>query len=48
MINLKLDYSKVKSFISDKEINDFQKNIDNNHKALLNKTGKGNEFLGWW
>ena len=47
MINLKLDYSKVKSFISDKEINDFQKNIDNNHKALLNKTGKGNEFLGW-
>ncbi len=47
MINLKLDHSKVKSFISDKEINDFQKNIDKSHKALLNKTGKGNEFLGW-
>jgi len=47
MINLKLDHSKVKSFISEKEINDFQKNIDKSHKALLNKTGKGNDFLGW-
>ncbi len=47
MINLKLDYSKVKAFVSDNEINVFQNDIDNSHKALLNKTGKGNDFLDW-
>ncbi len=47
MINLKLDYSKVKTFVSDDEINAFQSKIDSSYKALLMKTGKGNDFLGW-
>ena len=47
MIHLKLDDSKVKAFVTDQEINAFQNEIDKSHKALLNKTGRGNEFLGW-
>ena len=47
MIHLKLDYSKVQSFVSEKEINAFQSDISKSHQALLNKTGKGNDFLGW-
>jgi glucose-6-phosphate isomerase len=47
MIHIKLDYSKVKTFVSDIEINSFEDNLKQSQQALLNKTGKGNDFLGW-
>jgi len=47
MIHIKLDDSKTKPFVSENEIIAFQSEIDKSHKALLMKTGKGNEFLGW-
>ncbi|MFZ4399252.1 MAG: glucose-6-phosphate isomerase [Bacteroidales bacterium] len=47
MIHLKIDTSRVNSFVSENEINAFQDKIDLSYSALLNKTSKGNEFLGW-
>ncbi|MCX6231619.1 MAG: glucose-6-phosphate isomerase [Bacteroidetes bacterium] len=47
MIHLKLDYAKVKSFVTDHEINAFQQDLVKAHQDLINKSGKGNDFLGW-
>ena len=47
MINLKIDYSKTLNFISKKEIDSLQNEIDKCYFELINKTGKGNDFLGW-
>jgi len=47
MIKLKFDYSKVLPFIQKKQILDFQHEIDNHFKVIFNKTGRGNDFLGW-
>jgi len=47
MSNIQFDYSKALGFIDEKEILSLQENIDNNYKAIYNKTGRGNDFLGW-
>ncbi len=47
MINLKVNIDKVSDFISEKEINTFQNEIQTHFQSIINKTGKGNDFLGW-
>ncbi len=47
MININLDINRALDFVSMDEINAYQDTIDKNHQNLLNKTGKGDEFLGW-
>jgi len=47
MINLKFNYKNALGFVSEKELYAFQQDIDNNFQAVNNKTGKGNDFLGW-
>jgi glucose-6-phosphate isomerase len=47
MGNIKLDYSKTLSFIREDDIFAFQAEIEQHIKSLYNKTGKGNDFLGW-
>ncbi|MCX6235043.1 MAG: glucose-6-phosphate isomerase [Bacteroidetes bacterium] len=47
MVNLALDISKVFDFVSRDEIFSLQKEMTEHHKALLNRTGKGGDFLGW-
>ena len=47
MIDLKFDYSNALDVISQKDIFDFQEEINNHYNSLRNKTGAGNEFLGW-
>jgi glucose-6-phosphate isomerase len=47
MNKLRIDLSNIKNFISDQEIEAFQKEIDLHYSSLFDKTGKGNEFLGW-
>ncbi|HRS53964.1 MAG TPA: glucose-6-phosphate isomerase, partial [Bacteroidales bacterium] len=44
---INIDINNVLNFISKEEINSLQPHIDNNHKALLEKTNIGNDFLGW-
>jgi len=41
------DYSAAKGFITDSEIKMIEKIVENAKEELLNKTGIGNDFLGW-
>lgn len=41
------DYSAAKGYINDSEINMIEKIALNAKEELLNKTGAGNDFLGW-
>ncbi len=47
MSNIHFDYSKALRFVKESEIVNFQEKINENYKAIYNKTGKGNDFLGW-
>jgi glucose-6-phosphate isomerase len=47
MALLTLDISHVFNFINRNEINLLQKEITSAHRMLIEKTGQGNDFLGW-
>jgi len=44
---LEIDISKVLPFIGQEEIQTLQPYIEHYHKALLERTGRGNAYLGW-
>lgn len=44
---MKIDNLGLEKFISKDEINKMEPIIAQSHKTLVEKTGKGNEFLGW-
>jgi len=44
---LHVDYSKALSFVNKDDLNNIEKEIKIAHDTLHNKSGKGNEFLGW-
>lgn len=41
------DYSKVKCFVSDGEVEKMKRTTEDAKKLLLSKEGAGNDFLGW-
>lgn len=41
------DYSKVKCFVSESEIEKMKRTTEDAKKLLLSKEGAGNDFLGW-
>ena len=47
MVNLEFEYGNALSFVTKEEIKKYQKEIDKHFTNLNNKTGKGNDFLGW-
>ena len=47
MESIKLDYSKVLSFVGEKEISAQQEKAIKALKSLKNGTCKGSDFLGW-
>ncbi len=47
MIHLKFDYTKALGFVSEKEVKDYQQEIEKHFIAIKERTGKGNDFLGW-
>lgn len=47
MQDIRLDYSKTTGFVSEKEIEEMSEKIMKAHKTLTEKTGEGNDFLGW-
>lgn len=47
MINLKFNYSNALDFVSREEIQKYQEEINNHFEAVEQKSGKGNDFLGW-
>src|SRR5210317_766716 len=47
MNNIKLDLTYTKDFITKDEIHSFSHEIQGHINSLTEKTGKGNDFLGW-
>lgn len=47
MEKLKFDYSRALNFINEHEIQYFEGFVKTAHEMLHNKTGAGNDFLGW-
>ena len=47
MAKLTLDYSKALGFITEEEIENIAGQIRDAHDKLVNKTGAGNDYLGW-
>ena len=45
--NIALDYSKALGFFREEEIANVATQVKAAHDALHNKTGAGNDFLGW-
>lgn len=46
-MSLNLNTKYLKNFITDEEINSFSGFVSEAHKAISEKTGLGNDFLGW-
>ncbi len=47
MNNIKLDYKSAMNFFSEEEIANIKEQVKTAHNTLHNKTGAGNDFLGW-
>ncbi|MEI6681573.1 MAG: glucose-6-phosphate isomerase [Bacteroidota bacterium] len=47
MKQLNLDISKLKPFIDETSLEGMQEEINNSHRLLMSRTGKGNDYLGW-
>ncbi|MBK6345838.1 MAG: glucose-6-phosphate isomerase [Bacteroidales bacterium] len=47
MIDLKVNIDKLEGFVSKESIYSFEKQLVLHQGSLLDKTGKGNDFLGW-
>ncbi|MCK9421628.1 MAG: glucose-6-phosphate isomerase [Bacteroidales bacterium] len=47
MSQLNIEIENAKSFIGDKFLPSFREELSNYHRMLVDKTGKGNDFLGW-
>ena len=47
MENLKIDISKTFDFVSEEKVNGYKSEVTAHLKSLYEKTGKGNDFLGW-
>jgi glucose-6-phosphate isomerase len=47
MSHIQFDYKKALDFFTDEDVNAFKDEVKKQHAAIHNKTGRGNEFLGW-
>ena len=47
MAHIKFDYSKLAPFVSEHELVYMQTQVTAADKALREKTGPGNDFVGW-
>ena len=44
---LQINTDNLINFVNQNDIQAFQEQINQHHQAIINKTGKGNDFLGW-
>ena len=47
MKKISLDYSKISKFVNENELNELKNKVELVSEKLHNKTGAGNDFLGW-
>jgi glucose-6-phosphate isomerase len=46
-MNISVNIRHTNNFITNQELHSLQNDIDRHYYSILNKTGKGNDFLGW-
>ena len=46
-MSVKFNYKLAESFISEEEVKNLAPMVSEAHKMLHEKTGAGNDFLGW-
>ena len=44
---LSISIEKLQDFVNQEEVQSYQSQISQHHKSIIEKTGKGNDFLGW-
>ncbi len=47
MIDIKFDYTNALEFVKHDDIIKYQESINQYYRDIYNKTGRGNDFLGW-
>ena len=47
-MTVKLNDKFLKNFVSEQEINAYAQKLEDAHGKIVNKTGEGNDFLGWY
>lgn len=47
MANLKINIDRINNFVDENKIKSLQQEIDIHYQELIEKTGSGNDFLGW-
>ena len=47
MENIKINISKIEGFVSKEMVNAYSEELKRHNLALHNKTGRGNDFVGW-
>ncbi|WP_066630113.1 glucose-6-phosphate isomerase [Labilibacter marinus] len=47
MENLKIDISRTFDFVSEEKVNGYKSEVASHLKSLYEKSGRGNDFLGW-
>jgi glucose-6-phosphate isomerase len=47
MEKISVNINNISNFVSQEQIHGLQEPIAKSHEMTLNKTGKGNDFLGW-
>lgn len=47
MVGISVDFSNVEKFIEDKEMEDMSYRVQDVHNMIQNRSGEGNEMLGW-
>ncbi|MCK5856693.1 MAG: glucose-6-phosphate isomerase [Bacteroidales bacterium] len=48
MKTMKVSIDNIQSFVSKDEISKFQSEINQHHQSIIDRTGQGKDFLGWF
>jgi len=47
MKTMNINIEKLQNFVNKEDINKYKEELNKHHQSIINKTGKGNDFLGW-
>ena len=47
MIQTNTDLKHIRSFVTDEQLREYENKIENTFKTIYDKSGAGNDFLGW-
>ena len=47
MTDIKVELSHIKGFISENQLDTYNRKVADTFKTIYSRTGAGNDFLGW-